>query len=333
MLDNGKTLIQQAPGFDQSPESIAATALEKILSRSPSARVGLAHVVEQQSGRINPIMSVKTEEADGYPRDLVAVDAQGAAQVILVPLFDAKIPYLHGGLNHCFDRLTDDGNSTLLFVVPEERKWTVWRDMANRVRSAGKRLPGDSWSTLSATVDGSRKRLMLDTWSGLLNTIEHQASADPSVRSAVQELREFTGFMNTARQLVDGAKNQGVAEGWAVTRRSDSGPQELIRVRFHYGYGRYVRFNGMLRESWFGVNWQLWGKYPDTLPLAVWPVGKEQQAMLGGGRLPLEVYTDREGHWIPVHLNPAAGYDDNLPEVVRQLRAIALSVRVAATTA
>ena len=119
MMDNGKTLIQQAPGLGQSPESIAAAALEKILSRSPSARVGLAHLVEQQSGRINPIMSVKIQEAADYPRDLVAVDAQGAAQVILVPLFDAKIPYLNGGLNHCFDRLTDDGNSTLLFVVPE----------------------------------------------------------------------------------------------------------------------------------------------------------------------------------------------------------------------
>lgn len=330
MLDNGKTLIQRAPGLGKSPESIAAEALEQILNQSPAARMGLTRVVEQQSGQINPITSVKIQAADGYPQDLAGFDARGAAQVILAPLFDAKIPYLHGGLNHCFDRLTADGNSALLFVVPEERKWTVWRDMAGRVRSAGKRFPGDSWSTLSLSVDGSQKRLMLDTWSDLLQVLDHQTSADPSIKSAVQELREFTGFMNTARQLVDGAKNQGVDEGWARTRNRDSGPQELILVRFHYGYGRYVRLNGMLQESWFGVNWQLWGKYPDTLPLAVWPVGKEQQAMLGDGRLPLEVYTDREGHWIPVHLNPAAGYADNLPEVVRQLRAIAVAFRVAA---
>lgn len=333
MMNNGKTLIQRAAELGQSPESIAAAALEEILSRSPSARVGLAHVVEQQCGRINPIAAVKTQAAEGYPRDLVAVDAQGAAQIILAPLFDAKIPYLHGGLNHCFDRLTDAGNSALLFVVPEERKWDVWRDMERRVRSAGKRLPGDSWSTLSAAVDGSQRRLMLDTWSDLLSVIAYQTSADPAVKAAVQELREFTGFMNTARQLIDGAKNQGVAEGWAVTRNSDSGPQGLILVRFHYGYGRYVRLRGMLKESWLGVNWRLWGKYPDTLPLAVWPVGKEQQAMLGEGRLPLEVYTDREGHWIPVHLNPAADYDANLPEVARQLRAIAGTIRNAAATA
>lgn len=333
MLDNGKTLIQRAPGLGQSPESIAAAALEKILNQSPTARVGLAHLVEQQSGRINPIMSVKTETAAGYPRDLVAVDAQGAAQVILVPLFDAEIPYLGGGLNHCFNRLTDAGNSALLFVAPEERKWLVWRDMERRVKAAKKGFPGDSWATLSAAVDSSQRRLMLDTWSDLLNIIEHQANADPAVRSAVQELREFTGFMNTARRLIDGVKNQGVSEGWVWTREGDSGPQRLIAHRFHYGHGRYMGLREMSGVVWFGVNWQLWGKYPDTLPLAVWPVGDEQQALLASGRLPLEVYTDREGHWTPVHLNPAAGYDDNLHEVVRQLKGIALSIRVAATTA
>lgn len=330
MMNNGKTLIQRAAGFDQSPESIAAAALEQILSRSPSARVGLAHVVEQQCGRINPIAAVKTEAADGYPRDLVAVDAQGAAQIILAPLFDAKIPYLGGGLNHCFDRLTDAGNSALLFVVPEERKWDVWRDMGCRV---GKKLPGDSWATLSAAVDGSQKRLMLAPWAVLLNVIEHHASAEPSVKAAVQELREFAAFMNTARQLVDGAKNQGVAAGWVWTREGDSGPQRLIAHKFDYGHGRYMGLREMSGVVWFGVNWQLWGKYPHTLPLAVWPVGDEQQAVLGGGRLPLEVYTDREGHWIPVHLNPAADYDANLPEVARQLRAIAGTIRNAAATA
>lgn len=332
MLDNGKTLIQRAPGLGKSPESIAAAALEKILNQSPTARVGLAHLVEQQSGRINPIMSVKTETAAGYPLDLVAVDAQGAAQVILVPLFDAEIPYLGGGLNHCFNRLTNAGNSALLFVAPEERKWLVWRDMERRVRSAGKRLPGDSCATLSAAVDSSQRRLMLDTWSDLLNIIEHQANADPAVRSAVQELREFTGFMNTARRLIDGVKNQGVSEGWVWTREGDSGPQRLIAHRFHYGHGRYMGLREMSGVVWFGVNWQLWGKYPDTLPLAVWPVGYEQQTKLGGGQLPLEVYTDHEGHWTPVHLNPAADYADNRPEVVRQLRAIARAFRAAAAT-
>ncbi len=191
-----------------------------------------------------------------------------------------------------------------------------------------KELPDDSWKTLSATVDGSQRRVMLVSWPDLLNSIEYQTGADRPVQSTVQELRDFTEFMGVSTRLINGATRQGIDEGWAVTRWADSGRQELIAVREPYGFGRYVRLVDMSQEMWFGINWHLWAESPDTLPLAVYPVGK-QQAMLRGGSLPLAVYDydDSEERWIPVHLNPAASYAENLSEVVRQLQAIARAFR------
>lgn len=334
MMDNGKSLIQRAAGLEKSPEAIVATNLADIFNRSQSARFGLTRVVEQHSGYITPIASVETQEEGGYPLDLVGFDAQGAARVILVPVFEAKLPYLGGGLNHCFNRLADDGPSAVLFVAPEERIWDRgkamwWRELELRARQAGKKLPDDSWKTLSSTVDDSQRRLMLVSWPDLLNVIEYQTGADLSVKSTVQELRAFTEFMGVSKRLINGATRQGIDEGWAVTRWADHGRQELIAVRQPYGFGRYVRLVDMPQELWFGINWHLWAKSPDTLPLGVDPVGG-QQSILCDRLLPLEVYPPVDGRYFtPVHLNPAASYAENLPEVVRQLRAIARAFQVA----
>ncbi len=143
MMDNGKSLIQRAAGLEMSPEAIAATTLADILNRSQSARVGLTSVVEQHSGYIDPIASVEAQGEGDYPADLAAFDARGAARVILVPMFDAPLYYLDGGLNYCFNRLADDGPAALLFVAPKERIWNRgkvmwWRELELRMQQADK---------------------------------------------------------------------------------------------------------------------------------------------------------------------------------------------------
>lgn len=320
MMDNGKSLIQRAAGLELSPEAIAATTLADILNRSQSARVGLTSVVEQHSGYIDPIAAVETQAAGGYPLDLAAFDARGAARVILVPMFDAPLHYLNG-LNHCFNRLAADGPAAVLFVASEERIWNRgkamwWEQLGLRVKQAGKGLPANSWETLSATVDDGQKRLMLVSWTDLLNSIEYQTSADLTVRSAVAGVRAFTEFMADSTRLVKESTRQGIAEGWA----SRKGLRATARG---YGYGHYTVLAGMSREVWFGINWHLWSESPDTLPLGVDPVGG-QQSILRDRLLPLEVYPPVDDRYFtPVHLNPAASYAENLRAVVRQLRAIA----------
>lgn len=334
MADNDTLLAYLSPWFTAQNENIAVEALGYILKKSSASLEALDDVVRTGVRNVNPVAEVRTQAVgrDGTRPDLVGVDEGKVERVLIEAKFWAEltdrqpVAYL--------DRLPVDGPSVLLFVAPDERIGTLWRELRRRAEAAGKRLIEIDSERKCVNLDGTQQHLMLVSWTGLLDRISARTSdaTEPDIEADIRQLRgladsaDKTGFkpiresgedfgpdsrrMRDLRLLVDSATDRGVAAGWASKKG-------LNRARRSYGYGRYLRLAGS--EVWFGVNVDRW-KHDGQTPLWLGFLRLSKATMNEiGTKSQLAV----DGPWVPVVLKKDVEHAELLDDVVSRLQTIA----------
>lgn len=271
------------PLFTSRLEDVAVEALGYILTGSESARQALQQMLSVGGADVGEIGRVRTQASGerGERPDLSVDDADGTERVLIEAKFWASltdnqpVSYL--------SRLSRNGSSALLFVVPMQRMETLWPEVCRLSREAGYDvlLDSDTGDVRSAVVDGSSCRLMLTSWAALLNAMAAQTSGDPAVLADIQQLRGLTEQMDSeaflplrseefapwfARRmrqlpgLIDDATNRARDLGWVSTER-------LARTPLRSGYGRYIQLAGVYAR--FDINYDYWAERGDT-PLWLW---------------------------------------------------------------
>ena len=172
--------------------------------------------------------------------------------------------------------LPEDFPTALLFIVPQQRKTTVWNELELRCLDAnlewenGLDTPDITWSRVG------HKILLITSWSHVLERllIIAQAGIHESIRRDILQLRDLTSRMDLEAFLpirADELTDQETAHRLMnysdliqdiIQELTDNGPadiQGLNPSHLWHSHGRYLR----VHESfglWFGIDYVLWRK-------------------------------------------------------------------------
>ena len=197
-------------------EPAATQALAYILKSSPDtarAFVGMLRDagIEFEPGRVE----AELEYEESQP-DLTIHDSEGRARVFVENKFWAGLTEAQpvAYLRH----LPEDPPSALMFIVPEQRVTTVWRELRDRCSEAGL-----EW----ADVAGNRayigsKTMLVASWGHVLERLldaAHSGGHDDLGRDILQ-LRGLTNRMD--------------AEAFLPLRRDEVTDQEIVRRLINY---------------------------------------------------------------------------------------------------
>ena len=333
MAENDRLLAHLSPSFTPQTENIAVEALGYILNKYAGSREGLDDVVRSGVRHVNPVAKVRTQASgqDGTRPDLVGVDEGAAERVLIEAKFWAELTPRQP--DAYLDRLPDDGPAVLLFVAPEERIGSLWRELRSRAEGAGKKLSDVDAERKCMSVDGTQRHLLLASWTGLLDRISARTRGNQDADADIQQLRGLTvsaedgrfqpirdnreefgpdsRHMRDMKRIIEAATERGITDGWASRKGLNRTPRS-------YGYGRYLKLGGS-GVVWLGVNTERWERDGQT-PLWIDGryVGDAALEAIGTG---LNVKVD--GHWVPIMWKKDAEYDDELDGVVSTLRNIA----------
>jgi hypothetical protein len=180
--------------FGSSPENLATEALHFILTRSAEARRSFARMLDAFGERLPEPLHFKTQAGDdkGAIPDLVGQDGGGVEQAIIEAKFWAGLtprqPLAY------FDRLPP-ASGLLLFLAPARRTDTLWHEMLQRCRRAGREVIGDEKlgpeSRLARLHDG--RRLGLTSWRATLDVL-HAGLLQVGDTDAVADLLQLRGL-------------------------------------------------------------------------------------------------------------------------------------------
>lgn len=329
--------------FAAHPENLAVEALGHILRRSPAANAALQRSMTRLGSSIQGQLTFRTQvaSADGTRPDLAGFDTQGTEVVFVEAKFWAgmtdqqPVGYLR--------RLSNEQETTLLFLVPTARIETIWPKIVSRAIDAGLELTevGESQGGSARAVRiHDRTVLAITDWNTVL--LEMLAEADGrGEQGAASDIRQLAGLC----QRMD-------HEGFHPLRGEDMGPDVPRRIlqlnamagevvqtleargdadlkglrpagRLE-GYRQYARIKNTL--VWLGVDFEYWGSVAET-PL--W-LGTQQSAFAQFIELrskfsdyehavPPRVYVDAESARFPIDLPLGAEKQEVLDAVIDQV--------------
>lgn len=301
------------PLFTDQIERAATEALRHILQQSAPARDALSGMLLSAGVTTDPLTRFQTEVGgdDGERVDLVCADDTGEERVLIEAKFWAGLT--DNQPNIYLARLPQTGDSALLFVAPAQRLETLWPELCRRAQRLHQlTLIDESGDLRRAAVNESPRQMLLTSWRALLEQMATRAgnAGDTAIATDIRQLlgltqrmdanaflpihpaelgQEFPRRMRNLRNLVDDAAHRAFAQGWANAQGLATTPQA-------YGYGRYIRLNGVV--VWFGVNFDSWAS---------------------NGQSPLWLHSTQSAGRYPVTLPTGVEYADVLDAVVQQL--------------
>ena len=289
-MAEGITLLSHLTGMlTPRIEETATEALGYILRKSAKSREGLDDLVRSGAGQVAPVAEVTTQSYrdDGTRVDLIGRDEYEVERVLIEAKFRAElqptqpVAYLN--------RLTGDGPTVLMFVVPEDRIRLLWRDLRQRLSDAELGFAEGDGERKCVQLNGTEKHLMVVSWAGLLDCMlaRSREGEDWSIESDIRQLRGLAEYAEAEnfqpfrgrgdsfgadqesqrrdrdlRQIIDRVTDHGVNDGW-LDRKG------LNRALKSHGYGRYIRFPHSGAVPWFGINYDLYKESGET-PLWLW---------------------------------------------------------------
>ena len=264
-------------------EPAATQALAYILGARPDiarAFVGMLRDagIEFEPGRVE----AELEHEESQP-DLTIRDSEGRARVFVENKFWAGLTEAQpvSYLGH----LPEDPPSALMFIVPEQRVPTVWRELRDRCDQAGLEwadAPGDRF-VRCARVGG--KTISITSWKDVLEGLLHAARSGghEAARDDILQLQGLASRMDREAFLPlrgDEVTNQEVARRLInysdlieeiTGKLNQIGVTDVKGLRPTHGYytaGRYLRLHGKL-VTWLGIDLRVWYKAGIT-PLWWW---------------------------------------------------------------
>ena len=329
-------------GGAQQNEPAATQALAYILKSCPDlarAFVGLLRTADIafDPGRVEAELTV---EEDSRP-DLTIHDSDGQLRVFVENKFWA--PLTSAQPTNYLRNLPETPPSALVFVVPEQRVHTVWRELGERCRREGLEatVTSDSGSMKSACVDN--RIMMIVSWKTVLERLLDAAvaSGHDTVKNDILQLQGLTGRMDSAAflplrtdevtdqetarrlinyvELIDNVVNELVRAGVADT--------EGLRVSNTYHYaGRFFHIHADGRfETWLGIDLTAW-RDEGISPL--WWRFRTITGVVRGHfenipELCSDVGSRDDGLYVPVRLKTGVERDGVVSDAVAQMKRIA----------
>ena len=334
MPNNDTLLSYLVASFPGNTENIATETLGHIFDHSDAAIEALNDVVLSGVRGVNPVTALRTQviRADGTIPDLVGFDENGVERVLIEVKFWAELTRHQP--NSYIKRLTDDGPSVVLFLVPEGRVQSLWPQLKGRLERKFGALIETNSERKSLRVGETEKHLIIVSWGGLLDSMAARATdyAESDVATEIRQLRSLAKYadagafkpihrgdefgadselrMRQYKRLIDAATERGIEQEW-VNRKG------LNRTPRSYGYGRYIRIHGLV--LWFGVNVDQFERTGDT-PL--WVDFTYRKSVISSAAR--EKLAMRDGNWwSPVNLKRDVEYPEMLDGVVDSLEHIA----------
>ena len=265
------------------------------LQDEPAATQALAFILNQESALVGAIArmlhikfelgQVVAEEADKESRvDLTIYDSEGKERILIENKFWAglteaqPISYI--------DKLPQEKESALVFIVPEKRMQTIWIELKDRCQGRGRKFQviQEEGAVFLAKVTDDRnipKSLMMTSWGYALSQLSEQALSmgNESIKRDILQLCGLTKKMDDdaflplracevsdqqiARRivnylgLIDGIKkalqNKGIAEALSPSSSLKEwyfGQEFILHDKFVVWLGLSFRY------------WKEWGKTP-----------------------------------------------------------------------
>ncbi len=351
MAESDTLLAHLVPLLTQQVEPAATRALAYILTTSETAMEAFNSLVRNTTDEtLAPVRSVNAEagytaeDGSGGRLDLAGYDLNGELRVIVEAKFGANL--LRGQGSDYLKRLSQNGKSVLMFLVPDYRIDSLWDEVKGDISKATAEIVFLDEKTLGkirvTKISKSESYLMMVSWRDLLQTIRQYTEDDAGTASDVQQLLgltekmdveafrplvngEYTGeFARRTRDLwrvYDGVVARWGNEDWISTRRLTSSRQP------EYGFGRYFRMSG--GECWFGVFFDLWAKDGlEATPFWLQLYQCNQEVLYDVSRtldLPLVEDPFRRGRWcyFPIQLKRNAVLEEVIACVMEQIKRIA----------
>ncbi len=295
--------------FSQVNEDVATDALAFILHSSERARNGFMKLLRGIEPDL-PDLQFRTQQSEGNIRpDMWGFDGSDP-RVFVENKFWAGLTE-----NQPVSYLETLAGSTqptvLLFVVPEARKQTIWRELRARLKEA--RILMTDRETSAGVVHSANTQggplLALTSWPRLLSVLESEAAEDQKAMGDLVQLRalcvaadgdafvpvsvEETSDQRTpafilqlgtiVKDTVELAKTKGVIDSNKLRPQAS-----WLRI------GHYISFLGEGGVgSWIGIHFGLWKRYGGTPIWLVFTPGNWGRSM--EVRRVLEPWATKEG--------------------------------------
>ena len=280
MTEKTTLLAYLTPKLTNRVEDTATEALAFILKKSPECLDALNDLLRDGGFGLEPIKRIETQvtDKDGSRPDMNGYDGNNGKRLVVEVKFWAALGREQA--SGYFDQIDEDGPGGLLFIAPESRRETMWKEIKRQMDETGKKLEHveNLEGGRRARIAGSDNRLLLVGWDRLLHLMDDAAHRDSPTASDIQQLRGL------ARRQDDGAfqpiHREELAPSLARRIRSinqlidnviDSGHEKLGITTKDYrsqpqreGYGRYFGFRDIDGWFFFGIHFGLWATRSDT---------------------------------------------------------------------
>ena len=337
-------------------EVAATKALAYTLTRSSDAMKAFnAFVRDATNCCICTVESVQAEvafesESEGSGRpDLEFYDGDRERRVMVEAKFGAKL--LKGQGSVYLSRLSANGTSVLMFLVPDYRIETLWDEVKDDITSGKDQVQILTQQTLGrrrvARILKPDSFLIMVSWRELLENVSAGVCDDATAQSNIHQLRGLTERMDVEqfhplregefsrnfgrrtrdlRRIYDGVLSMCINEEVVSTQRLSTSNQPET------GFGRYLRISDKL--CWFGVYIDLWldeDFYETPFWLNLFGCESSQLASVrtttnirqsNNSRL-----KDPTGKYFPLKIKLDAGLDAVIEDIVNQIKNIAAALK------
>lgn len=266
--------------FSRSYEDVATDALAFILNSNDAAHSGMMKLLRGIYKNL-PDLQFSTQQSEGNIRPDMWGNHLSVPHVFIENKFWAGLT--ENQPTAYLDELANYDHSTvLLFVGPEAREQTLWRELKGRLEGNGKSLTNQQVLDgigYSVSVGGNQV-LALTSWQRVLTMLEREVANDERAMSDLYQLRalceaaDFGSFKPIAPEeitdqripdlilklgtLALSSSESAVTEG-VLNIQGTSQTKSPVRI------GRYAWLsneNGV--GIWLGIQFELWKKYGGT---------------------------------------------------------------------
>ncbi|OPY00076.1 MAG: hypothetical protein A4E60_02492 [Syntrophorhabdus sp. PtaB.Bin047] len=267
--------------LSQENENVATEALAFVLRSHESVHNGMMKLLRGLDPHM-PRLWFQTQQAEGDSRpDMQGRDDEGRTHIIIENKFWAgltenqPVSYLR--------MLAECTHPTiLLFVGPEDRKETLWRELNQRLTDKAISGTGDTAAgifRIASTSDGPT--LALTSWRALLDALEPEVADDKSARSDLLQLRALCEAADSDAFVPVSSAEISDQRTPALILQLNTVVQTSVDLAVTHGVlsvnglrpqanweriGRYARFqcdNGNV-GVWFGIHFGYWKKHGIT---------------------------------------------------------------------
>jgi len=335
-------------------EPAATLALHHILVSSPK-KMGRALIRMLPESSIDHDLEpsrieVELEHESNRP-DLTLYDIEGRKRIFIENKFWAgltdrqPVSYLKS--------LPEDCNTALLFVVPEQRKMTIWSLLKRRCEEENLRLDEQSTEGSVFWARVGCKSMLVASWKHVLNRLKAESDSEEGLGHIGFDIQQLLGLTEKMDSEAFIPLNSSEISDQNIARRlvnyfnlRDEVLDRISKLSFidthgltvsssfsneNSYFGRTIRLHGKFL-MWYGIDFGIWIESGIT-PFWICPIHSEGSSDWMNGKFDFEsvchifsdmdINTNYDYPYIPIRLKTGVDKEDILTDIVNQISYIA----------